>query len=307
MAQISQLQARFLALAVTILWSSSWVLIRVGFEDTDLQPLTFAGLRYALAATILGGWVAAMQRAKGASKLSLKSLRWRQSMLPLVGLGVVQYAATQGSQFVAIESQPAATTSLLLAATPMLVAFGGVFVGEPPRQRHFVGAGLAVIGAAIYFTGELGATTLGMIAAIITVLSNAGSALVGRVVNRQRTWSARTVTLVSMSTGAMILLVVGISLEGPPRLSVTAAMILVWLAAVNTAAAFTWWNVVLRELPAMEVVTIQNTMGIQIPLLGWLFLNEPLGPAEICGLTLAALGAWIATSSTNHPRRGRLH
>ena len=35
------------ALLVTFLWSTSWVLIKIGFAD--IPPLTFAGLRYTLA------------------------------------------------------------------------------------------------------------------------------------------------------------------------------------------------------------------------------------------------------------------
>ena len=32
------------ALLVTVLWSSSWVLVRVGLDDESLRPITFAGL-----------------------------------------------------------------------------------------------------------------------------------------------------------------------------------------------------------------------------------------------------------------------
>lgn len=41
------------ALAVTFLWSSSWVLIRWGLDDEALKPLTFAALRYGLATVVL--------------------------------------------------------------------------------------------------------------------------------------------------------------------------------------------------------------------------------------------------------------
>lgn len=44
------------ALFVTVLWSSSWVLIRIVLDDEDLAPVTFAGLRYTLAALVLVGW-----------------------------------------------------------------------------------------------------------------------------------------------------------------------------------------------------------------------------------------------------------
>ena len=41
------LTAVFQALFVTFLWSTSWVLIKIGL--TDIPALTFAGLRYGLA------------------------------------------------------------------------------------------------------------------------------------------------------------------------------------------------------------------------------------------------------------------
>ena len=42
-----QTRARFQALFVTFLWSTSWVLIKIGLQD--IPALTFAGLRYGLA------------------------------------------------------------------------------------------------------------------------------------------------------------------------------------------------------------------------------------------------------------------
>jgi len=41
------------ALFVTFLWATSWVLIKVGLHEPALAPLTFAGLRYTLAALVL--------------------------------------------------------------------------------------------------------------------------------------------------------------------------------------------------------------------------------------------------------------
>ena len=96
------------ALVVTFLWSSSWILIRWGLDDEALRPLTFAALRYGLAAVMLGAWVVgrpALRRS--ASRLD------RRTAFGLLALGVVFYAVTQGAQFVAIDSQPAATTSVV--------------------------------------------------------------------------------------------------------------------------------------------------------------------------------------------------
>ncbi|MBA2556646.1 MAG: hypothetical protein H0V12_04755 [Chloroflexi bacterium] len=43
-----------LAIFVTFLWSTSWILIKVGLQSEELEPLSFAGLRYALAALPAG-------------------------------------------------------------------------------------------------------------------------------------------------------------------------------------------------------------------------------------------------------------
>jgi drug/metabolite transporter (DMT)-like permease len=41
---------------VTFLWSTSWVLIKIGLRG-DLPPITFAGLRYGLATLCLAPFV----------------------------------------------------------------------------------------------------------------------------------------------------------------------------------------------------------------------------------------------------------
>jgi len=44
--------AIFHALLVTFLWSTSWILIKIGLQNR-LPPLTFAGFRYTLASLVL--------------------------------------------------------------------------------------------------------------------------------------------------------------------------------------------------------------------------------------------------------------
>ena len=145
-------KAVFLALLVTVLWSSSWVLIRWGLEDEGLAPLTFAGLRYALAAVVLVG-ATLLRHPESIRRLDTGT--WRR----LAVLGVLFIAVTQGAQFVAIEQQPAATTGLFLAMTPIVVAgLSSVSLGEPPTSRQVIGAAMVALGAVRYFGGELGAT-----------------------------------------------------------------------------------------------------------------------------------------------------
>jgi len=128
---------------------------------------------------------------------------------------------------------------------------------------------------------------------LIGVLANALSSILGREVNRSETIPPLTVTVVSMGVGGVVLLASGIALQGLPKLSLSSWIIILWLAVVNTAFAFTLWNQTLRTLSAMESTVINNTMLIQIAILAWLFLGEALSGQEILGMVVAGVGALL--------------
>jgi drug/metabolite transporter (DMT)-like permease len=288
----SHLGAVALGLLVTFLWSSSWVLIRWGLDDEGLSPVSFAALRYALAACLLVGWAASVQR----HRRNLSGVP-RRLLGRLVLLGVVFYALTQGAIFVAIDHQPAATTSLVLAMTPLLVAaLSSLSLGEAPRAAQLAGAGLVAGGAWAFFSGDLGATTVGLTAALVGLAANTGASLLGRAVNRRGDVEPLVVTAVSMAVGAVLLLGVGWAVEGLPVVSARAWLIVAWLAAVNTALAFTWWNLSLRRLSALESAVINTSMPVQIAVLAWVFLDEPLGVGEMLGIVLVTGGVVLASA-----------
>ena len=279
------------------------MLIRWGLDEA-LEPVTFASLRYGLAALILGGWVL----ARGSLRRNLIGLS-RAEVGRIVALGIVFYALTQGAQFIAIDHQPAATTSLVLSLTPLLVAvLAGRSVAEAPSRRQVTGAVTVALGAWLYFVGDLGATVAGMAAALVGLGANAVSALLGRRVNREARVPAIVVTALSMAVGALVLAAVGIVAEGPPSVSSQAWLVITWLAVVNTALAFTLWNLSLRRLSALESAAINNTMLVQIALLAWVFLDETLGYGEVAGIALVSLGVFLTQVPTVvSGRRRSLH
>jgi drug/metabolite transporter (DMT)-like permease len=96
-----------------------------------------------------------------------------------------------------------------------------------------------------------------------------------------------------MGIGSLVLLGTGLGTQGLPQFSFSGWLIVLWLAAVNTAFAFTLWNLTLRSLSAMESSVINNTMLIQIAILAWLFLGESLGARQVSGLLLASAGTLL--------------
>jgi drug/metabolite transporter (DMT)-like permease len=287
-SRFPHLFAALQALFVTFLWSTSWVLIKVGLED--IPALTFAGLRYSLAFLCLLPF--ALRPARLSPLRSLSGQGW----VRLVVLGLLFYAVTQGAQFLGLAYLPSVTVSLLLNFTTIAVALLGIFLlAERPTALQWSGVLLNIVGIVIYFypVSLPASQAVGLVVVAVGVLANAGSSILGRRVNREGDIPPLTVTIVSMGFGAMLLLVTGALTQGFPPLSPTHWAIVGWLAVVNTAFAFTLWNHTLRTLPAMESSIINNTMLIQIAVLAWLFLGEQLTLKAVAGMVLAALGALI--------------
>ena len=283
------------ALLVTFLWSTSWVLIKFGLAD--IPALTFAGLRYSGAFLCLLPF--ALTRTSLASLSHLSKPDWMRLIL----LGVLFYTVTQGAQFLALAYLPAVTTTLLLNFTTIVVALLGIgLLAERPNRFQWAGVCLNLSGIFIYFypvdlpTNQL----VGIFVALVGVLANAGSAILGRYVNRTGSISPLQVTTVSMGIGAILLLGIGLVTQGLPDLRLTHWAIIGWLAVVNTAFAFTLWNITLRGLSAVESSIINSTMLIQIAVLAWVFLGERVTWQEGLGMLLAGLGVLIVQLWRQH-------
>jgi drug/metabolite transporter (DMT)-like permease len=289
-------RAVFQALLVTFLWSTSWVLIKIGLQDIPALP--FAGLRYTLAFVFLLPFAIRQGQVSVLRRTPLKTWLW------LLLLGFLFYSVTQGAQFLSLFYLPALTTNLLLSFSTVVVALLGIaLLGEEPTPAQWAGTGLYLVGVWVYlFPVSLPSReVIGFIIAIIGVLANALSAILGRYVNRDIAMEPMTVTLVSMGSGALMLLVVGVIVQGLPPLSLASWAIILWLAAVNSAFAFTLWNLTLRTLSAMESSIINNTMLFQIALLAWAFLGEGLNWQNILGMILAGMGTLLVQLRKRSP------
>jgi drug/metabolite transporter (DMT)-like permease len=283
-------------LLVTILWASSWVLIKVGLADLDLRPLSFAGLRYAVAAVILipFGW-----RAISRARRSSGGGPDRRLVGRLVLVGITVYAAAQGAQFAALALLPAASVGLILATNPLLVAAIAWLRGaEAPSRVQTLGIAVLLIGAGLYF-GRLELGPNGPIGLAIAAVSVTSAAL-GQHLSRDTIRDVRDrlggpigFTAVSMAIGGFGLLAVGIGVEGWPHLDVRAWAIVLWLAAVNTAFAFTLFNWALRHLSAAESSTIVNLMLVMVATMAWVFLGESLSALQVAGLAVVSVGVLI--------------
>ena len=172
------------ALLVTFLWSTSWVLIKLGLAD--IPAVTFAGLRYGLAFLCLLPFA-----LRPADRAAMRALTARQWLL-LAGYGMLFYGFVQGAQYVSL----------------VYLRLG---------MAAWIGVLLSVVGGSVFFYPIMFSPgqTFGLMVAMICMLGNALSAVLGRFINHHQKISALTVTLISMGVGSSLLLAA--TCANPPK------------------------------------------------------------------------------------------
>ncbi len=285
-----RLTAILQAIFVTFLWSTSWVLIKIGLRG-DLPAISFAGMRYALAFLCLVPFVLFNPKQRAALK-NLTAREWVNLSL----LGVVLYTVTQSLMYVSLDYLPSAMVSLVLNLTSVFIAISGMFLlKERPTSLQWIGVGLSAVGMGVYFLPIAleHRQVIGLLFAAACMAGNVASGLFGRKVNRGQSIPPLIVTFVSMGIGAALMLVIGGATQGFGHPTGTDWLIIAWLAVINTAVTFTLWNVTLRTLTAVESSILNSLMLPQIAVLSLLFLGETLSGKDLLGLALVFAGVII--------------
>ena len=286
------------ALFVVFLWATSWIFVKIGLKE--IAPITFAGLRYFLAFCFLFAALIINGSTKDFNKLS------KHAWIRILVLGILFYAGTQGAIFVALAYLPAVTVNLLWSFSSVAVAILGIFwLSEIPTVIQWSGILFALTGAVIYFIPIAipENQTLGVIVAGLGILANAVASILGRDINRTLKYPPLVVTVISMGAGSISLLLTGFVTEGIPAINLQGWGIIIWLALVNTAFAFTLWNHTLRTLTAMESSIINGTMMIWIPIFAVIFLGEVISNKQIIGLIIVSTGTLIVQLRNPFPKR----
>ncbi|TRO47512.1 hypothetical protein E2P65_04275 [Candidatus Bathyarchaeota archaeon] len=273
------------AFFVTFLWSSSYVLVKVGLKE--MSPLSLVALRYVVASLIL--LPLALRRGEG------EFLRDSRNVGKMVALGLSGYTVAQGLQCLGLFYLPAVSVTFILNFTPLIVAvLGVVALKEYPRLHQLAGMCLVLAGAYLYFNAPLmGDSLLGVVITLISGMGWGSYLVLGRLLFVRGELNPLGLTAFSMGFGTLLLALVAFSMEGFPSVSLTGWGIILWLGVVNTALAFFLWNHALQRLEAFEISVLQNTMLVQIALLSWMFLGESLTLAKLIPMALVFVGALV--------------
>lgn len=283
-----------MAVAVTTIWSTSWIFIKIGLKEIPALP--FAAMRYFLAFLILLPWL-----FRSPTWQTIKALAWRD-WLVLTGLAILTYSLNQGGLFIALSYLPNTTVSLLQNFSPVFIALlGGWMLKESVNRKQYMGMVILLIGALIFFL-PLESDNMsipGLIASFVTLMSNVFNSIFSRKILRAGKYPVLVMTGVCMGIGSSIMVITSQAWLVVPRISASLWGILIYLALINTALAFIMWNTSLQKLTAFEANIINNTMLVQIAILSWIFLGDAISWKMALGMVLVMGGAVLVNLRNN--------
>ena len=279
-------------LCLCAIWGSTWLAIKLGLRD--LPPLSFAGLRFAVAAVILFG-IVWMKRAR----LPDTAAEWKL-LAYTGGLTItLNYALVfWGEQYI---------TSGLAAVLSAMVPLFGLPIAhqylstERLTGRKIIGVLLGLCGVAIVCSGQLGVGgPLAFWASMGIILAAAATAHAGVLIKARGTQLEPSVIAgVQMAGGCIPLLTGGVLLEGNPlafHWTPLAWAALAYLTILGSVAAFLMYYWLIRHTSVSWVMMIPLVTPLVAVVIGMVFAGEAVGwhtalggAAIIGGVALAVL------------------
>ena len=280
-------------LLVCVFWGSTYLAIRIGVAE--LPPFLFAGTRFMIAGLVL---LTAALALGGTLPRDWPS--WRTQ--GLVGL----FLLLGGNTFVVWAEQftDSGIASLFVVTVALWLALFDALMpgGTRLSPRILAGLGLGLVGTILL----IGATPAQILAAdlrgpLALTLASAswafGSVLFKR--NPGRVASPYVAASMQMVVGGTAVTLLGLALGETTRWQFSPAGLgaLAYLIVFGSLVGYTSYFYALRHASPAIVGTYAYVNPVIAVLLGWLILDEPLGPRTFAAMALI-LGAvaWIQTA-----------
>lgn len=274
---------------MTVIWGANFTAIKYSIED--LLPLSFNGLRFAIASVV----VLAAALATGHNLKVAKGDGWR-----LFGLGLFANTFYQSVFIIGMAHTRAGNAALILATTPMITAI----IGRLLKQEYFTPRG--VFGLVLAFGGilliilagdkdvSLGETVLGdclLLAAtffwsLYTVCSK-------RLIH---TYGSMKTTTIMMVTGTPVLLLVcapSLLRQDWSRVRPIAWAGLIYSALLAIALAYIIWNHGVRKIGSTRTAIYSNITPIVAMLVAWPALGEVPTLGQLAGAIVIFIGIYL--------------
>jgi drug/metabolite transporter (DMT)-like permease len=303
-----------LLLLMAVIWGTNYSIVKAAFRELD--PQAFNAARMVLASSVFLAVIGALRNrpafadrggfASFASVLHTPALLTRRDWLELAFLGLVGHCCYQYCFIGGLALTSVANSSLMLAATPVVIALLSAALGlDRISGLHWIGVALSmagvyyVVGRGLAVGSDSIAGDLLMIGAVICwAIYTLGAK---RLMLRH---SPVGVTGLSMSIGTVLYVAaVWPHLRYTPWLTVSGWT---WAALVYSAlfalgVAYTIWYAAVREIGSARTAVYSNVIPIVAMVTAVVFLDEPLGGRKLLGAAAVLGGVALTRISSSRP------
>jgi drug/metabolite transporter (DMT)-like permease len=285
-------------LLLATIWGSTWLFIKIGLAD--LPPITFAGIRFVVAAAPLVVWLLVRRVLRGMSGMGGMSGR---DVRLMVVTGLLSFTVNYALVFWGESHISSGLAAILYTTFPMIghLLAHWMLPDEPLTTRSVTGVLLAAAGVVLIFYNEVelrGVMALLGSGAIVTAAT--ATAYADVLIKREGVHIDPVVmTAVQMVAGFVPLLALGVAVEGNPlafHWTGRAVFALVYLALLGSSLTFVLLYWLIRRIPVTRTMMIPFGSTLIAVLLGGVVLGERLswrvwagGGAILGGLAVAIL------------------
>jgi drug/metabolite transporter (DMT)-like permease len=290
-------------LLMSVIWGTNYSVVKFAFRE--INPLAFNAARMTIASAVFLSVIVTLQLMSSrrvGSTFQTSTRMSRRDWIELVALGFVGHFLYQYFFIGGLALTTVANSSLMLAATPVVVALLSAVMGqERVGKRHWIGAVLSMLGIYIVVghgvdLGARGITgDLMMIAAVLCwAIYTLGAR---RLVSRH---SPVGVTGLSMAIGTLIYVpVTWPHVRSVPwtELSGRTWLSIVYSAVFALGIAYVIWYAAVRQIGSAKTSVYSNLIPIVAMATAVIFLDEPLGVTKITGAAAVLVGVALTRTT----------
>ena len=278
------------------IWGINFTVVKTAL--TELSPLTFNALRFAIASLL----VLAALRLVERDVRPAPGDGWRFLVLGLVGNAGYQFLFING-----LDRTTSGNGSLILATIPIFVPLIGTLLRiERIGARAWIGVSLSFTGIALIVLGsgkEVGLAsemTVGNLMVLASASLWASYTVLARPLLAR--YSPLKVTALAMSTGTPFIVLYAIPAlraQNWGAVSWQGWGGLAFSAVLGIALAYVVWNLGVSRVGGARTAVYNNLTPVVAALTGWLFLGETITMWVIGGAVLIFSGIYLTRTGQN--------
>ncbi len=285
---------------VALIWALNFSVVKSALVEID--PLSFNGLRFILAATII--WAVLIYRKQ---LFTIPKKDW----LPLLGMGLLGNIIYQGLFIIGIDYTYAANASVMLGTIPIWVALISHFFNLERMNIFKILGVMAAFGGIVFIVlGGQEPFSLGSDTFVGDLIIIAAAIVWGGYTILSKSFLSRYTPIqfsaIMATIGSVVLFLIGlpniIQLEWT-NISTAAYGGVVYSGLLSIGVAYLIWNYGLQTVGAVHTATYQNLVPVMGLFFGIVLLNEQLTFLQYTGSTLVIAGIILARWRRSSPAK----